>query len=70
MGRYGSKDPKLIDSFIELAGAHDNVSLDLSGVELFAKIGEAYQRIGAGKLIWGRRAVRPIPPWWTMLTTG
>jgi predicted TIM-barrel fold metal-dependent hydrolase len=53
MGRWGSKDSKLVDDFINLAGEYDNVSLDTSGVVLDAKIGEAVQRIGAGKIIWG-----------------
>jgi predicted TIM-barrel fold metal-dependent hydrolase len=53
MGRYGSKDPKLIDSFIELAAGHDRVFLDLSGVALVAKFQDAVRRLGAAKLVWG-----------------
>jgi predicted TIM-barrel fold metal-dependent hydrolase len=53
MGRYQTQDAKLVDSFIKLAEDHKNVLLDLSGVELVAKIGEAARRVGAGKLIWG-----------------
>jgi predicted TIM-barrel fold metal-dependent hydrolase len=53
MGRYGSRDPKLVDSFIQLAEGHEKILLDLSGVELDAKIGEAVRRLGSGKLVWG-----------------
>jgi predicted TIM-barrel fold metal-dependent hydrolase len=53
MGKYNARDPKLIDSFIEIAHDHRNVWLDLSGVELVAKIGEAVKRLGAEKLVWG-----------------
>ena len=53
MGRYGTTDAKLVDSFIKLAEEHDRVLLDLSGVALVAKIEEAVRRIGAGKLVWG-----------------
>jgi predicted TIM-barrel fold metal-dependent hydrolase len=53
MGRYNTKDPKMIDAFIELAQAHRKVFLDLSGVVLVAKIEEAVRRAGADKLIWG-----------------
>ena len=49
---------------------HENVRLDLSGVELDAKIGEAVQRIGPGKLIWGTDGPYAIPPWWIMPKTG
>jgi predicted TIM-barrel fold metal-dependent hydrolase len=53
MGRYLSQDAKLVDSFIKLAEDYKNVLLDLSGVELVAKIGEAVRRVGPGKLVWG-----------------
>jgi len=53
MGRYNTTDPALVDSFIKLAAEHDNVLLDLSGVELVAKIAEAVRKVGAGKLVWG-----------------
>lgn len=53
MGRYQTRDPKLVDSFIKLAEDHPQVLLDLSGVELVAKIDEAVRRVGADKLIWG-----------------
>ena len=53
MGAYGTKNAKLVDSFIQLAQDHRRVRLDLSGVVLEAKIGEAVRRLGAGKLVWG-----------------
>jgi predicted TIM-barrel fold metal-dependent hydrolase len=53
MGRYGTTDGKLVDAFIKLAGEHERVFLDLSGVALEAKMGEAAAKIGAAKLIWG-----------------
>jgi predicted TIM-barrel fold metal-dependent hydrolase len=53
LGRYQTRDAKLIDSFIKLAEDHKKVYLDLSGVELVAKIDDAVRRVGAGKLIWG-----------------
>jgi predicted TIM-barrel fold metal-dependent hydrolase len=53
MGRYATTDAKLVDSFIQLAETHDRVRLDLSGVALEPKIGEAARRLGPAKLIWG-----------------
>jgi predicted TIM-barrel fold metal-dependent hydrolase len=53
LGRYQARDAKLIDSFIQLAEDHKKVYLDLSGVELVAKIDDAVKRVGAAKLIWG-----------------
>jgi uncharacterized protein len=53
MGAYGTKNAEIVDSFIKLAEDHERVRLDLSGVALEAKIGEAVRKIGAGKLVWG-----------------
>lgn len=53
MGRYQTRDPKLVDSFIQLAEDYSQVLLDLSGVELVSKIDEAVRRVGADKLVWG-----------------
>jgi predicted TIM-barrel fold metal-dependent hydrolase len=53
MGAYGTTNAQLVDSFIKLAQDHERVRLDLSGVKLEAKIGEAVRKIGAGKLVWG-----------------
>jgi predicted TIM-barrel fold metal-dependent hydrolase len=61
MGRYNARDPKMIDAFIELAQAHRKVFLDLSGVELVAKIEEGVRRAGADKLIWGTDGPYPKP---------
>lgn len=53
MGRYLTKDDKLIDGFIRLAEVSENVWLDLSGVALVEKIQQAAEQIGPGKLVWG-----------------
>jgi predicted TIM-barrel fold metal-dependent hydrolase len=53
MGRFGTTDDKLVDAFIELAGDHQRVFLDTSGVALEAKLGEAAAKIGPAKLVWG-----------------
>lgn len=53
MGRYGATDAALVDGFIGLAGDHERVYLDLSGVALEARLAEAARRLGPGKLIWG-----------------
>ena len=53
MGRYLTRDPKLVESFIKPAEDQPQVLLDLSGVELVAKIDEAVRRVGADKLVWG-----------------
>jgi predicted TIM-barrel fold metal-dependent hydrolase len=53
MGKYGTTDGKLVDAFITLAGDHERVFLDSSGMALEAKLGEAAAKLGAGKLIWG-----------------
>jgi predicted TIM-barrel fold metal-dependent hydrolase len=53
MGAYGTTNAKLVDSFIKLAEDHRRVLLDLSGVALETKIGEAVRRLGPGKLVWG-----------------
>jgi predicted TIM-barrel fold metal-dependent hydrolase len=53
MGAYGTTNARIVDAFIKLAEDHERVRLDLSGVALEAKIGEAVRRVGAGKLVWG-----------------
>jgi predicted TIM-barrel fold metal-dependent hydrolase len=53
MGTYGTTNARIVDAFIKLAEDHERVRLDLSGVALEAKIGEAVRRLGAGKLVWG-----------------
>lgn len=53
MGAYRTTDARVVDAFIKLAEDHGRVRLDLSGVVLEAKIGEAVRRLGAGKLVWG-----------------
>jgi predicted TIM-barrel fold metal-dependent hydrolase len=61
MGRYKTPDAKLIDAFIKLAGEHEKVFLDLSGVSLDDKIAEAARQVGARKLIWGTDGPYPQP---------
>jgi predicted TIM-barrel fold metal-dependent hydrolase len=61
MGRYKTNDPKLVDAFIRIAEEHDNVLLDLSGVDLVPKIAEAVKKVGAGKLVWGTDGPHPDP---------
>jgi predicted TIM-barrel fold metal-dependent hydrolase len=61
MGRYRSTDPNLVDAFIKIAEEHPNVLLDLSGVDLVAKIGQAVRKLGAGKLVWGTDGPHPDP---------
>ena len=53
MGRYLCTDEGLVDRFIDLAEAHDNLLLDLSGVVLLNKIPQAIDLIGAGRLLFG-----------------
>lgn len=61
MGRYLSRDEKLVDQFIELAAQYPNVYLDISGVVLVDKIAEAVRRVGAERIIWGTDGPHPQP---------
>ncbi len=61
MGRYLSRDPKLIDQFLDLAAECPNVFLDTSGVVLVEKISEAVERLGSERLIWGTDGPHPQP---------
>lgn len=61
MGRYLSKDQKLLDSFITLAENFPNVFLDLSGVIVPEKVVEAVKRIGSIRLFWGIDGPHPFP---------
>lgn len=53
MGKYLSKDPTLLNRFIELSEEYPNVLLEVSGVVLVNKIVEAVKRIGSLRVIWG-----------------
>jgi predicted TIM-barrel fold metal-dependent hydrolase len=61
MGRYLSKDEKLLDSFITLAENFPNIFLDLSGVIIPEKIIEAVKRIGSLRMFWGIDGPHPEP---------
>jgi predicted TIM-barrel fold metal-dependent hydrolase len=61
MGRYLSKDEKILDSFIILAENFPNVFLDLSGVIVPEKVVEAVKRIGSIRLLWGSDGPHPEP---------
>ncbi len=53
MGRYLATDAHLLERFIVLAEAHQNVFLDLSGVVLLEQAQEAVRRLGSGRLLFG-----------------
>lgn len=61
MGRYLSKDEKLLDSFIILAENFPNVFLDLSGVIVPEKVVDSVKRIGSLRLFWGIDGPHPVP---------
>jgi predicted TIM-barrel fold metal-dependent hydrolase len=61
LGLYLCTDNALLDRFIALAEKHPNVSLDVSGVVMVAKIREAAARIGAGRVIWGTDGPHKAP---------
>jgi predicted TIM-barrel fold metal-dependent hydrolase len=61
MGAYRTTNARVVDAFIKIAEDHRRVRLDLSGVALEAKIGEAVRRLGAGKLVWGTDGPHPQP---------
>ena len=61
MGKYLSKDEKLLGSFITLAEGFGNVFLDLSGVIVPEMIVQAVKRIGSLRLFWGIDGPHPEP---------
>ena len=61
LGRYLCTDQPLIDRFIAIAEAHDNVLLDISGVVLLWKIRQAVEQVGAERVIWGSDGPFPAP---------
>ncbi len=61
LGQYLCEDEALIDRFIALAQAHDNIFLDVSGVVIPGKIKEAVQRLGAGRVFFGTDGPHPAP---------
>ena len=61
MGCYLGTDARLLEGFIALAQAHDNVYLDLSGVVLLEQVQQAVGRLGAGRLIFGTDGPQQAP---------
>jgi hypothetical protein len=53
LGQYLCTSGQLIDRFIQIAEAHANVYLDISGVVLPWKAEEAVRRIGSARVIFG-----------------
>ncbi|MEM1602235.1 MAG: amidohydrolase family protein [Candidatus Bathyarchaeia archaeon] len=52
-GKYLCEDEGLIDKFISLAEAHENIYLDTSGVLLTHKIREAAEKVGSNRIVFG-----------------
>jgi len=61
LGRYLCEDPNLIDRFIDLASAHHNIYLDISGVVIPGKIVEALQRAGPKRVLFGTDGPHEAP---------
>ena len=61
LGQYLCTDEALIDRFIDLAAAHGNVILDVSGVVLPLSIRRAVERIGSERVAWGTDGPRRAP---------
>jgi predicted TIM-barrel fold metal-dependent hydrolase len=61
LGKYLCKDESLIDRFIQLADANDNILLDVSGVVITGKISEAVAHIGSGRVIFGTDGPHEVP---------
>ena len=59
MGQYNCVDPRLNQAFIDLAGRHENVYLDISGVPLIWKIADAIDQLGASKVVFGTDGPHP-----------
>ncbi len=53
LGRYLCQDETVINNFIALAEAHNNIFLDVSGVVIPKKVTEAIYRIGSNRVIFG-----------------
>ncbi|HIE27424.1 TPA: hypothetical protein EYP66_09075 [Candidatus Poribacteria bacterium] len=61
LGKYLCKDEELIDGFINIADAHNNIFLDVSGVVIPKKITEAVHRIGSNRVIFGTDGPHEAP---------
>ena len=61
MGRYNCVDENLDQAFIDVAGRHENVYLDISGVPLIWKIIDAVEQLGAAKVVFGTDGPIPSP---------
>ncbi|HCA48512.1 MAG TPA: hypothetical protein DEP45_14510 [Armatimonadetes bacterium] len=53
LGQYKCTNDALIEKFISVAEAHENVWLDASGVVMTYAIGEAVRRVGAERVLFG-----------------
>jgi len=69
LGRYLCTDEALIDRFIGIAQAHQNVYLDISGVVLTWKAGEAIRSLGARRVLFGTDGPHPQPDTRSMAQT-
>jgi len=61
LGKYLATDERLIDRFIDIARAHENVILDVSGVVMALKIRDAVARVGSRRVVWGSDGPRRAP---------
>jgi hypothetical protein len=61
LGQYKCTREALIDDFISLAESHENVWLDASGVVMTWMIGEAVNRVGAERVLFGTDGPHPNP---------
>lgn len=61
LGQYRCTVEALIEDFISVVSAHDNVWLDASGVVLTHMIGEAVERVGADRVLFGVDGPYPRP---------
>jgi len=61
LGEYLCTRPTVIDSFIDLAEANENIVLDVSAVVTLWKIEEAVHRIGSGRVVFGTDGPQETP---------
>lgn len=59
LGKYRCRDEALIDKFIGIARAYDNIFLDVSGVVIPRKIREAVYSVGSDHVIFGTDGPAP-----------
>ena len=61
LGKYLCKDEVLINRFINIAVAHSNIFLDVSGVVILKKITEAVNRVGSNRVLFGTDGPHEAP---------